>query len=147
MQEITPNNDFSFFQTLPSGALGNRWLFLANAADYTHMGTPVEKVAFMRDEMANMVWGVEEIVMDLYGGGRDGESLAKTTGEFVKSLNNESGVPHEGRPPSEGWKYKAGTLMAENRIPFIPMALDAAQQAAFKKRRWSLRILLSIVSQ
>jgi hypothetical protein len=134
MQEISPDVNWAFFQTPVTGPSGNRWLFLANTSSFTSESSPVEKVAFMRDEMANMVWGVEEIVMNPYGGGRDAENLAKKTAEFVRSLSSEARVPNEGTPVSEGWRYKAGTLMAENRIPFIPMAVDSAQQIAFKKR-------------
>lgn len=134
LQEIPPDNDFAFFQTPATDPTGNRWLFLANTSSFTSEGSPVEKVTFLRDEMANMVWGVEEILMSPYGGGRDGEDLAKKTTAFVKSLSGERQVLNEGTPAAEGWRYKAGTLMAENRIPFIPMAMDASQQAAFKKR-------------
>ncbi|MEJ1240281.1 hypothetical protein WBG78_19220 [Chryseolinea sp. T2] len=133
MQEITPDNDFAFFQTPLTKVSGSRWLFLANTSSFISEGPPVEKVTFMRDEMANMVWGVEEIVMSPYGGGRDGESLAKKTTEFVKSLSNQTVVPNNGAPAVEGWIYKAGTLMAENRIPFIAMSV-ADQSPAFSKR-------------
>ncbi|MGC3946462.1 MAG: hypothetical protein QM762_18390 [Chryseolinea sp.] len=133
MQEILPNADFAFFQNPVTQATGNRWLFLANASSFTSESLPVEKVTFLRDEMSNMVWGVEQIVMNPYGGGRDGESLAKKTSEFVKSLSNQSIIANDGSPAADGWSYKAGTLMAENRIPFIPMAVNA-QQTAFRKR-------------
>lgn len=132
IQEISPNDDFAFFQA-SDHAQSNRWLFLANSSSFTSESAPLEKVLFLRDEMANMVWGVEEVVMNPYGGGRDGESLAKRTSEFVSSLSNKRVVTNNGAPSAEGWIYKAGTLMAENRIPFIPMAVNS-QQEAFKKR-------------
>ncbi|MEP7106536.1 MAG: hypothetical protein ABI760_01115 [Ferruginibacter sp.] len=132
--EISPDKSWSFFQTAESENR-QRWLFLANGSEFIQESKAVEKVSFLRDEMANMVWGVEEITRDPYGGGRDGESLAKQTMALVNSLNPQNKASDEGKLSAEGWKYKAGTLMAENRIPFIPMAMDPAQQISFNKRK------------
>jgi hypothetical protein len=150
LQEIQPDENWSFFQTA-AGAEGKRWLFLTDNTDLIQESQPVENVSFLRDEMANMVWAVEEVVNDPYGGGRDAEALAKKTAEFARSLSpreagfNGSGssadvtVQKEGQVSSEGWKYKAGTMMAENRIPFIAMAVATNDQDAFNKRKVILR--------
>jgi hypothetical protein len=132
LEEIVPNEDWAFFQGAASEN-GKRWLFLAGGNALIEESKPVEKVSFLRDEMANMVWGVEEIISDPYGGGRDGEKAAKQTAQLVKSLNPVKS-DREGKLPSEGWSYKAGTLMAENRIPFIPVKLDNIQSQALGKR-------------
>ncbi len=134
LQEITPDKNWAFFQTVTAEP-GKHWLFMADNSDFIQESAPVEKVNFLRDEMANMVWGVEEIVEDPYGGGRDGEGLAKKTRQLVLSLNPGNSVTKEGKLSSEGWAYKAGTLMAENRIPFIPMAVDPANLTSFEKRK------------
>jgi hypothetical protein len=132
LPEIIPDNNWAFFQTITAN--GQRWLFLANDNDFIQEGNATEKVLFLRDEMANMVWGVEEVIADPYGGGRDGETLAKQTMQLVKSLQHQEETSNEGRLSSEGWIYKAGTLMAENRIPFIPMAVDPSQVGGLGKR-------------
>lgn len=126
LAEIQPDKNWAFFQTL-AAENSKRWLFLANTSAYVEESKPVEKVTFMRDEMANMVWGVEEIIANPYGGGRDGETLAKQTAQWIKSLEPPASAAGTGKSAAEGWAYKAGTLMAENRIPFIPIAVDAAQ--------------------
>ncbi|MEO7983165.1 MAG: hypothetical protein ABI688_03680 [Bacteroidota bacterium] len=134
LQEIVPDENWSFFQTKVSEA-GKRWLFLANGNKFVLESKPVEKVAFLRDEMANMVWGVEEIIPDPFGGGRSGETMAKQTTQLVSSLNLPKPESGEGKLSSEGWKYTAGTLMAENRIPFVPMFVPDQQTAVMGKRK------------
>jgi hypothetical protein len=134
LTEKIPDRNWAFFQNEISQS-NSRWLFLANASDIVQESSPVEKVSFLRDEMANMVWGVEEIISSPFGGGRDGEQQAKKTVRLVESFNSQHMASEKGKVSGEGWRYKAGTLMAENRIPFIPLVPDAAQAAAFKKRK------------
>ena len=134
LNETPPIEDWAFFQTQVSEN-GKRWLFLANGNELVQESKPIEKVLFMRDEMSNMIWGVEEIISSPLGGGRSGETLAKQTTELVRSLDNKEVAATEGTLSSAGWKYKAGTLMAENRIPFIPMAVSNAQSLQLEKRR------------
>lgn len=138
LQEIVPDDNWAFFQTIRSQS-NKRWLFLAAESECIEESKPIEKVSFLRDEMANLVWGVEEIIPDPYGGGRDGESMAKQTLQLIKSLQPEQAASNEGKLSSEGWVYKAGMLMAENRIPFIPVAIDPAQQPSLGKRKVVLR--------
>lgn len=140
LAEIQPDKNWAFFQTL-AAENGKRWLLLANTADYVEESKPVEKVTFMRDEMANMVWGVEEIIANPYGGGRDGETLAKQTTQLVRSLETPASAAGTGKSSAEGWAYKAGTLMAENKIPFIPVAVDPAN-AGFSKLAERRKVVL-----
>lgn len=134
LPEIIPHQNWAFFQNV-TAETDKRWLFLANTADVVQEGSPVEKVSFLRDEMANLVWGVEEIINNPYGGGRDGETQAKKVKQFVESLNPPDIASPEGQVSAEGWQYKAGTLMAENRIPFIPLVTNPADVSRFKKRQ------------
>ena len=75
-------------------------------------GEVVEEVRFLRDEMANFVWGVEQIVTDADGTRRD---LAD---EYVRAL-----VP---ATPAEGTgdvAYRLMTEVPEHWVPFIPVHL------------------------
>jgi hypothetical protein len=134
LEEIEPDDHWGFFQSA-AGEREDRWLLVANAGDFIQESRPVEKVTFLRDEMANIVWGVEDMVSNPYGGGRDGESLAKQTAGFVKSLQSQDPGDNIGKPGSAGWSYKAGTLMPENRVPFIPVATEPQQADALGKRK------------
>jgi hypothetical protein len=132
LSEIAPDAYWGFFQSRVA-LNGTRWLFLSGSSEIIQESQPVEKVSFLRDEMANLVWGVEDLIASPYGGGRDGGKLAKMTTQLVNSLyrKQETG---EGEDSAEGWKYKAGTLMAENRIPFIPVVVEQSQASKFERR-------------
>ncbi len=133
LKEIEPDKNWAFFQT--QGAPNDkRWLFLANDAGVTEESKPIEKISFLRDEMANMVWGVEEIISNPFGGGRDGETLAKQTAQLINTVIEPPPPATSGKLSSEGWVYKAGTMMAENRIPFIPVATTNSQAQVLGKR-------------
>ena len=43
------------------------------------MGKPIEKVVFVRDEIANLVFGVEKIVPTGFGLGKEGIEKKKAT--------------------------------------------------------------------
>lgn len=130
--EIVPDANWGFFQSRVD-VNGARWLFLAGSSELIQEDKPVEKVSFLRDEMANLVWAVEEGVASPYGGSRDGGKLAKMTAELVRSIQTPK-ESSEGKDSGSGWKYKAGTLMAENRIPFIPAAVEQSQAGKFERR-------------
>jgi hypothetical protein len=71
---------------------------------------PVERVQFVRDETANLVWAVEEVVPDATGRGVDGHDAADKTGVQAE--------PIPGSPAAI--RYVLGTTVPENWIPFLP---------------------------
>ncbi|GJM36352.1 MAG: hypothetical protein DHS20C18_53530 [Saprospiraceae bacterium] len=75
----------------------------------------LEKVYFMRDEMANLVWAIEDIVPSQVGGGR------KVLASEVES------TPAEENANPDAWKYTLGTTVPENWIPFIAVHKKGAQ--------------------
>ncbi len=77
-------------------------------------GEPLEKVNFLRDEMANMVWGVEDIVPSQLGKGIRGSELALKENEEIPEAV-------KGKPEI---KYILGTTVPDNWIPFIPVHLN-----------------------
>lgn len=67
---------------------------------------PLERVCFMRDEMANMVWAIEDIVPMHTGGG------AKTP--QIRPVQ-----PSTENPTSNTWQYTLGTTVPDHWVPFI----------------------------
>ena len=60
-----------------STAAGANRFYLVPAIGKVLESDPLERVNFMRDEMANMVWGVESIVPSQTGKGISGHETAK----------------------------------------------------------------------
>lgn len=77
---------------------------------------PIERVHFLRDEMSNMVWAVENIVPSQLGKGVSGKEMA---------LRDEEADDYVAK---EGIKirYVLGTRVPDNWIPFIAVHTDAA---------------------
>lgn len=104
---------------------------------------PIEKVFFLRDEMSNMVWGVEEVIPDDLGGGRPGKDAFQELEEYLTSLyqyvsdDQPDNYVETGAPV----KFQLGTTVPEYWIPFIPvgdgsgsgMMLQRAAMARFIK--------------
>lgn len=66
---------------------------------------PLEKVYFMRDEMANLMWAIEDVVPAQTGGGR---KIISTLAEPVPE-----------NPDPSTWQYILGTTVPEHWIPFV----------------------------
>ena len=93
----------------------------------------LEKVNFIRDEMADMAWALELIVPDELSGGKDGYTAAKQLVDYLDTLippetahdfgyDGQTGIPEYGEP-GETYamlKYKLLTRVPENWIPFVP---------------------------
>ncbi|OXM69764.1 hypothetical protein [Amycolatopsis vastitatis] len=79
-------------------------------------GPALEEVLFIRDEMANMVWGIEQTVRLPTGEPRRGSEVAAEI--LAHRLRLNPPVPPEG--PRAAVAYEAMTSVPENWIPFIP---------------------------
>lgn len=71
---------------------------------------PLERVNFMRDEMANMVWGVENTIPSQTGRGMSGYETSQTDEEPRPLTTTDEKVKI---------KYVLGTTVPKNWIPFI----------------------------
>lgn len=75
-------NRWAMFSTVSSQAYSNKdftaksGLLFPPTLNQTVEGTPIEEVQFLRDEMANMMWGVETRLSDGCGGSMDGRTLS-----------------------------------------------------------------------
>ncbi len=78
---------------------------------------PLERVNFMRDEMANIVWAVENIVPSQTGKGLSGYETSQT---------NLPAVPLTTTNEDVRIRYRLGTLVPKNWIPFIPIHAEGS---------------------
>jgi hypothetical protein len=87
-------------------------------------GAPLEECILIRDEMANMVWGVETTVLLPHGLGRSGSGAAAETRDFYHRMHDGAGTS---APPLENdakVRYEVMNTVPENWIPFIPVHVD-----------------------
>lgn len=76
------------------------------------VGKPLEQVLLVRDEAANMAWGIERIVL-----GAAGTPLDRTSVPLAPPT-----------PAPTGLRYKLGSTVPDYYIPFVPVSLDATQR-------------------
>lgn len=108
-------------------------VLLPPAAAKTIESEPLEEVKFIRDEMANMVWGIESRIPDGLGGGIDGYEAAKNLKDIFEGMIAEENPDVEITLPEidlnadelkantykPQLKYMLGNSVNENWIPFI----------------------------
>lgn len=87
-------------------------LFLPPVLTTTVEAPPIERVQFIRDEMANMVWAIEQRVASQLGDGI-ASSSRDTTGTAASS-------------PALETRYVLGTSVPDNWRPFIPVHLPGS---------------------
>ncbi len=84
-------------------------------------GPPREEVLFLRDEVANMVWGVEQVVQLPDGSAQRGaEAAHETRSWFERQVEEAGAVPSDDPDPAAPIRYKVMTGVPEHWIPFIP---------------------------
>jgi hypothetical protein len=125
-----------------AGAPANRrTLMLPALTVKTQAGDPTDEVNFIRDEMANMVWGVESTIPLLNGYGRAGrESAVETRRYFEKQVEDLGGVPPE-LPYRSKVSYLAMTRVPEHWIPFLPVHVEGDNREIQLQRSKMLRLL------
>jgi len=117
---------WSLFELGRRGERGRseRRLLLPSALGEDGESEPLERVQFVRDEMANLVWAIEEVIPDATGRGIDGYVAADKTGVEPEEI---IGSPAEIR-------YLLGTTVPENWIPFLPaQRSESVQDIAFQR--------------
>ena len=99
-------------------------LLIPPAAHKILDGPPIEDVVLARDEMANMVWGIERHVPLVTGESKPGREAADEMRRFIEQmLERRLGHPPQ-PPPAAGEarvRYQVMTSVPENWIPFIPV--------------------------
>jgi len=124
-----PGDDWqrwSLFNLSNVGEVGtyNGQLYLPSTVGEMLESDPLERVQFVRDEMANMVWAVEEVIPDASGKGINGNDAADKTGVLSEPITASPATI----------RYLLGTTVPENWIPFLPVQrAGSVQDIAFQR--------------
>ena len=127
---------------LEDGAAGapvtDQSLVLFPSATKVDDARPVERVMLIRDEMANMVWAVEDTVPLATGESKRGIEAARETRAFF-----EQRLPPPPPPPAPvaPIRYELMNSVPENWIPFIPVHVPGDNRSIQLQRAALLRTL------
>lgn len=108
-------------------------------------GKPLEEVVFIRDEVANMVWGIEKKIPTATGQPKHGKEAADELEAFYQRVLDKS--IESGTTPPDNPDYKAPVRyeimnkIPENWIPFIPVHLPGSSREIHLQRASMPRIL------
>ncbi len=108
-------------ETLDAGDQPPPRLFLPPATPKLLEGPPLERVVFVRDEMANMCWAVERIVASAAGIGIEAEP-------YAESLAPPAPTPLPPAPDTPA-RYRLGTGAPRNWRPFVPVRVPGSQRS------------------
>jgi len=117
-------------------------VFLPPGAPGTVQGPPVEDVLMVRDESANMVWGIERTVWLATGAPLPGTEAARETVAYRERLQ----PPPDPLPPVAAIAYQAMSTVPENWIPFIPVHVPGDSREIQLQRGAMPRVLHGAVT-
>lgn len=115
-------------------------LFLAPAAIKTQDGNALEEIMMIRDEVSNMVWGIEQTIPLRTGLGDRGAEAGLRVRTFHENKVNQNKIP-EYVPYAAHIYYKAMTQVPEHWIPFIAVHIDADNREVQLQRASMLRVI------
>lgn len=96
---------------------------------------PLEEVQFLRDEMANMLWGVETVIADGCDGRMAGKDLSDAVLSVVDAARGESAGPEDPEQPY-AYSYLVQNRVPLHWIPFIPQKIDGEiREIRFRRGR------------
>lgn len=112
-------------------------LYLCPKLD-TLEGPPLEHVLMMRDEMANLVWGIEKRVQ-----GTSGEPIDRKFESTRLSTTQTLRPPPDVSPAAGGalLQYRLQTPVAANWVPFLPVRKAGATPA-----NWAIQLQRAVVT-
>ena len=106
-------------------------------------GNPLEEAVLVRDEMANMVWGIEKTVPLANGASKRGaETAHELLNHYRKLLYDRTGATPP--PPIEykaNIRYQVMNSVPEHWIPFIPVHVPGHSRATQLQRAALPRLL------
>jgi hypothetical protein len=91
-----------------------------------HESPFTEEILLVRDEVANMVWGIEQTISLPSGETKRGLEAARQTKTFLENLlGTGAAKPPDGVAPI---RYQVMSTVPENWIPFIPVHVDGSNR-------------------
>ena len=112
---------------IPLSGEADTRLFLPPAIAKLLEAPPMEKVHFLRDEMANMAWAVERLVTSQLGVGSDGYAVAARAASVVPA-------PPPLATTTAPVRYVLATDVPYNWIPFIPVHVAGSNRSVQLQR-------------
>ena len=137
---IPPADGNVYEMSLTAGAPVERLvntLYLCPKLD-TLEGPPLEHVLMMRDEMANLVWGIEKWVQ-----GTSGEPIDRKFESSRLSTTQTLRPPLDAPSAASGalLQYRLQTPVAANWVPFLPVRKAGATPA-----NWAIQLQRAVVT-
>ena len=131
---------WSMFTVDVIGGDADTSLVLLPTVSKVQQGPVTEDVWLVRDEVANMVWGIEKTVPLSSGDSKPGLETARQTLAYYQNL-----VPPGGGQPSPAsgaaLRYEVMTTVPENWIPFVPVHVTGDNRQIQLQRAALPRIL------
>ena len=122
-----------------NNSLSNSDYFYLTPSIFKSMeGDALEQVNFLRDEMANLVWAVENVVPSRAGLGVNGDEMAAKEPDNTPEL-----------APLAPIRYVLATTVPDNWIPFMPVQTEMSeseirlQRARMPESKGALGVLLA----
>ena len=115
----------------------NPVLFYPPSLARTVESKPIETVQFLRDEMSNMLWGVEKVIDDGLGSALDGDSYASNIISIVDDVRDKAieeakqkGIISNAQAEKSNAEY---SFVLQNRvplnwIPFVPQKYEVGTE-------------------
>jgi len=123
----------------PDGAAADTTLLLLPTIAKAQMGPSLEEVQLVRDEVANMAWGIETTVSLPIGVGRKGGDVAMQTLAYLTAL--AGGGAAVGPPLAAAVRYQVMNTVPEHWIPFIPVHVPGSNREIQLQRAALPRVL------
>jgi len=130
--------NWRMFRLTSKGAVDDR-LFVPATTPIGLESAPVEAIACVRDEISNMVWGIETTVQLPDGSSRRGREVAMEL--HAKFQAAVVATPHAGPENDAKVKYTLMTSVAEHWIPFIPVHIEGDNREIQLQRAAMPRLL------
>jgi hypothetical protein len=124
------------------GAPADTSLVLPPTLAKIQRSAPAEDVMLVRDEVANMVWGIETTITLASGEPKRGIEAARQTLAFLQAqLAARLGAPPAPPPANAPIRYQVMSTVPENWIPFIPVHVPGSNRKIQIQRAALPRIL------
>ena len=105
------------------GRTANYFFLPPAGAAFVNKSDPLEKVYFVRDEMANMVWGIEHTTEN---------GLGQPWAGYERAIRGKKDqIPENFIAPLQ---YLLSTNVPENWIPFLPVHIDEQREQVVLKK-------------
>lgn len=107
-----------------------QFLYLPPVTTFRQESRPLEEILFMRDEYANMVWGIEKTVCNELGKPVNGYDLhLELNGPFTNTSERETTIP----------QFRLATQVPTNWIPYLPFHIENSESNIELRRAVMMR--------